>query len=443
MRGARRPSLGSLLVGSLLALALGALACSEPGPNLVLVTFDTTRADHVGPRGERGPSLTPHVDAIAATGRVFSNAFTTMPTTAPAHASMLTGLATHEHGIQRNGERATDPEVVARALQRRLGDAGYATGAFLTARVFDRDAMGLGGFDEFDIGRRGLTPGAEAVAAALAWAEGQSAPFFLWLHLYDPHAPYGSAEYKRVHYPVDLKRYGWVEPEHYATPAARAEILARYEEGVRDADAAFGALRAGLAELARGGPEPFYVVTADHGELLAEELDTSGFAYAHGATLGPEVLRVPLVVAGPGVSPGLVTAPATVRDVYTTLLGAAGLVDSAAAEEGRADLRGELPADRLLAAARREFTVSNRRKRELGPEVYAYVRAHAVAASDGEQLVVVAEDGSQTAGSDASPDLLDLAAATLEAMLASRADGEGEPLDEETRDQLRALGYVE
>jgi arylsulfatase A-like enzyme len=430
-RRARLARAGAALAG--LALA----ACTPARPDIVLVTFDTLRADHVGAYAARpAGSLTPRLDAVAERARVFEHAFTTMPTTAPAHASLLTGLHPREHGIERNGDRAA-PEHASRSLQQRLRDAGYATGAFVTAPVFG-DAMGLGGFDRWDTPRDGTRAGAEAVQAALAWLDGAPAPVFLWVHLYDPHAPYGDAGRKGR--AVEPDKYGWVDGSLYASPEARDAMAELYALGVRDADAALGLLLDGLTERRR---EPFLVVAADHGELLAEQLDAEGFAYGHGALLTREVLHVPLLLAGPGVEPGRVSAPASLRDVYPTLLGVAGLRDGEAVAGGRFDLRGPLPGERVVVASRRIFDAKDRARRKLAPKIMARIQAHAVAASDGSGLVVLGLDGSPLPGHPESGPLHDAALAALEAEVAARAARKPRELDEGTRARLRALGYVE
>jgi arylsulfatase A-like enzyme len=213
-----------------------------------------------------------------------------------------------------------------------------------------------------------------------------------------------------------------------------------YAAGVREADAALGSLLVGLA---LQQVDPLILVSADHGELLAEDLDTTGFAYAHGAVLGEEVLHVPLVLAGSGVVADRVAVPVTVRDVYTTLLAAAGLADPGAQAAGRLDLRGPLPERRIVAAARREFTARDRLKREIGPEAYARLRTHSVAASDGEHLVILGEDGEVAEGADAPAALREAATAALVAQREARGGRVREELDAETRDRLRALGYLE
>lgn len=404
----------------------------------MLVTFDTLRRDHVGAYAEREDgTLTPHFDALAAQGRLFENAFTPMPTTAPAHASILTGLYPRDHGIERNGDSGT-PALMARALQHRLREGGYATGAFVTSAVFGK-AMELGGFDHWDDPSQARRPGVEAAEAALAWLDVTPPPVFLWLHIYDPHSPYGSAQHKPAHFPVDLRRYGWVDARYYDDAAVRAQMEALYAEGVREADAALGSFLQGLA--ARGR-EPVLLVTADHGELFDEQLAATGFAYGHGSLLTEEVLRVPLLVVGPGVRAERIATAVSLRDVYTTLLAAADLRDGEAAAEGRVDLLRALPERRVVLAARRVFA-TKRGSPGLDERALAHVRSHAVAASDGTMLVVIGEDGTPLpeGGSDAV--LRQAASVALQAEREARSKRRIHPLDSATRARLEELGYLE
>ena len=438
---------GSLALRAALALLLASaalLACGPPRPpDLVLVTFDTLRRDHVGAYGAAapGPSPTPHLDAFAARGRVFEGALTTMPTTSPAHASIFTGLHPRDHGVLRNGDRVLESVARERSLSRKLEKAGYRVGAFVTSDVFG-GAIGLGGFDPWDDQGAPIRPGADAAAAALRWLDGLGRePVFLWLHLYDPHSPYGPGAQKRAHYPVDLDRYGWVDPVLYRDPAARDAMAALYTEGVREADAAFGALLEGLA--ARGR-EPFVFVAADHGEFLAEQLDALGFGFGHGSLLGPEVLDVPLVVAGPGVAPARVPGAVSLVDLYTTILDVAGVGDPRAADEGRVDLRGAPPPGRVVTAARRFFTREDREKKKIGAAAAREIRQRAVAASDGRTLVVVGEDGSAAPGvGTAAPALAEAAAGAAAAERAGEAARAPSKLAPDVRKRLEALGYVE
>ena len=171
-------------------------------PNVLLITIDTLRADRVG----RG--LTPSFDALAARGTRFTAARSTVPLTLPSHVSILTGTFPPENGVRVNGVTLAPP-VLSEAAGRVEGrptlatafhDAGYRTGAFVGAYVLDH-RFGLSrGFDIYDDRVQRDPSGAArfeaerrgdiVVDAALKWLPGGSKPFFVWVHLYDPHAPY-------------------------------------------------------------------------------------------------------------------------------------------------------------------------------------------------------------------------------------------------------------
>src|SRR5260221_10031491 len=133
-----------------MTLAAIAAAADVPagGPtNLLLVTLDTTRADHVGAYGHAA-AHTPNLDGLARAGALFENAFTCVPLTLPAHATLMTGLQPPEHGVHTNGKEVLAPEV--RTLAEILRRRGYQTGAFVAAYVLNRK-FGLDqGFEGFD-----------------------------------------------------------------------------------------------------------------------------------------------------------------------------------------------------------------------------------------------------------------------------------------------------
>ena len=412
-----------------LLAAAGSLlvACAaEPPPSILLVTLDTLRRDHVGVYASEGGApgdLTPQLDALAAEGLVHDAGYTTMPTTGPAHLSLLTGLHPSEHGSRRNGEPLL-PEHAARDAARVLREHGYATAAFVTSKVLGREPMGVEGFEvhEAPALRRA---GSAAVDAALAWLDAEPRrPVLLWVHLYDAHAPYGSPQEKRS---ADRSRFprGFVPPEPYASPAERRVMAERYARGVRAADRALGRLVTGARK--RLATPPLVIVVSDHGESLDEHLDARGYGYDHGEYLDPEVVTIALVLAGPGVVPGRSPGPASIRDLHTTLLEAAGVGDPDARREERRDLRTPSDAPRVVRIERRTFASETR----------ASVGLHAAAAADGETLVVVAESGEPSTPADgASPGLLEAARAGL-ARAAPR------PIDPELREALEALGYAE
>ena len=368
-----------------------------------------------------------------------------MATTAPAHASIFTGLHPHAHGVGKNGDVLGD-EIAAFALARRLAAAGYRCGAFVTLTPFGSEAALGGGFERFDVGAGGpLRPGGEVARAALHWLDAdpqREQPSFLWMHLYDVHSPYGSAETKPRNYPPAADSHGWVAPARFAEAAERNEMARQYRIGVREADAALGVLSAGLEER---GMHPLIAVTADHGEFLDERL-ADGFAYGHAALLGNEVLRVPLLLVGPGIEPGRVRAPVTIRDLYPTLLGAAGLEDGGAKRAGaeRFDLRGALPVERVLAAARRSYAENDELGQRFGGEALRLIRAGAVATTDGARLLVMGVDGGVDGTTEPPAALVGQARRMLEAVQAAEATaGAASPeIDPETRRQLEELGYV-
>ena len=185
---------------ALLHLIVLAAACTrapEPPPartrNLLLVTIDTLRADRVG------KGLTPTLDRLAARGVRFDHARSNVPLTLPAHTSIMTGLLPPAHGARVNGVPATD---VRQPLAVRLRQAGYRTGAVVGAFVLDRRFGLAEGFETYDdrVARdpnaldqlQAERPASAVIDAALHWLHGADAerPWLLWVHLYDPHAPY-------------------------------------------------------------------------------------------------------------------------------------------------------------------------------------------------------------------------------------------------------------
>jgi len=413
-------------------LVLTVTGCaSEPTEptSIVLVTLDTLRVDHVGAY-HAGATSTPELDQLAEGALLHENAFTTMPTTAPAHLSLFTGLHPSQHGSRRNGARVSLARV-GRDLAGRLAAAGFATAAFTTTSLLTPQLLGLQGFQVFDAPslESRLRPGREAVEAALRWLRTeQRRPIFLWVHLYDPHAPYGDAAGKMDGLPLDAELYGWVTGNRLQSPAERARMRRLYAAGVADMDSALGLLLDAVA--ASLGSAPLVVVAGDHGEHLEERLDEYGYANGHGAYLEEETLRIPMLLAGPGVEPGRSSGAVSIRDLYTTLLRAGGLQDPLEATEGRRDLR--------VASDERRIVVVERRLFRSHPK--PGVQEHDIAATDGAQLLILAEDGSVTRGADAPTDLLEAARARAR----NRFGLDTPPAtDAQTREALEALGYAE
>ncbi len=178
-------------------------------PSVILITIDTLRADHVGCYGAETVK-TPTLDALAHDGVVFERAISQVPLTWPSHAVILTGTYPFQNGVQdfTGQPLAQQFRTVSQAFQQ----AGYATGAVVSAFVLDRswglargfdfydDAFSAETFEKKDVGLVDRRAG-ESVAHAIAWLKKTPRrPFFLWLHLYDPHSPYDPPEPYRTEY---------------------------------------------------------------------------------------------------------------------------------------------------------------------------------------------------------------------------------------------------
>ncbi len=289
-----------------LAPATGAAltAGAQRGSNVLLVTIDTLRRDRLATYGH-APGLTPTLDRLAASGVRFAHAFSHVPLTLPAHASILTGRTPLQHGLHLNGSSRLAATVPTLATM--LKAFGYRTGAFVGAFVLDA-RFGLNqGFDAYDDhypqdrGDRSFgfaeRRGAQVVEAAGNWilGDGTSSPWLAWVHLFDPHAPYDAP------------------PEYRQARSA-------YDAEVAYADAMLGRLIDRLAAAHVLG-RTLVVVTADHGESLGEHGETTHGLFAYDSTLA-----VPLILSGAGLAPGVVETPVGHADIVPTvveLLGAA------------------------------------------------------------------------------------------------------------------------
>lgn len=272
-------------------------------PNVLLITLDTTRADYLGAYGST-LGLTPSLDRLAAEGCVFEHAYTAVPITLPAHATLLTGRWPFEHGLRVNGEnRLADEETT---LAERLRARGYETAAFVSAFVLD-STFGLDqGFDLYDdaieapvvVGQnRLLRERAADVAAshAIQWLRQRRArPWFCWIHFFDPHYPYKT----------------W-----------SSVFGSRFEKNPYQAEIAYMDLHIGrvLKELQHTGADrhTLVIAVADHGECLGEHGEMQ-----HGLTLYQSAVRVPLVMRWPRrIEAGSrVAAPVALADIVPTVL---------------------------------------------------------------------------------------------------------------------------
>lgn len=403
--------------------------------SIVLISIDTLRSDHVGAYG--GPVATPHLDALAAEGVVFERAYSHVPMTLPSHLSMLSGLLPPSHGVRDNiGYRPATAQLPY--VPRRLQDAGYATAAAVSAYVM-QGAGGLAhGFDLYDdaldagspngaladgtLDRRGAgglqRPGHRTLAAVQPWLEeqqGVAAPFFLFLHFFEPHTPYAPP-----------------------APFAQRYGAASYAGEVAAADALVGEVVATLRRLGLYDRTAIAVVS-DHGEGLGDHGEEE-----HGLLLYRESLQVPLILRLPlAASAGQrVPEPVGLVDVAPTLLQWAGLP-----VDGHSD--GVSLLDVLAGASRPAIYAETFYPRlhfgwsELTSLVagrHQFIQAPTATTSQAELYDVVA-DPAQRNDLSASERRL---AATLRQQLADWVVDPEPPgvISEQERQALAALGYV-
>jgi len=305
-----------LLLGVVLLVLTQTLAASPPAArksavNVILITIDTVRADHVGCYGAKDIQ-TPTLDALARDGIVFERAISQVPLTWPSHAVILTGLYPFQNGVQDFTGQPLDPRF--RSVAQTFKEHGYATGAVVSAFVLDRSWGLARGFDFYDdafapeafmnrdlglVDRRA----GESVDRAIAWlTKNLRRPLFFWLHLYDPHSPYDPPEPYRSQY--------------------RAHP---YDGEIAYADHELGRL---MAWLKRNQlyDRSLILFLSDHGESLGEHGEQE-----HGFFVYNPTVHIPLIVkppAGSGFRPGRVSPPVETTAVASTLLRAAGIHDT-------------------------------------------------------------------------------------------------------------------
>jgi arylsulfatase A-like enzyme len=319
----------------------------EGDKNVLIVTIDTLRRDHVSAYGEDEAVATPRFDALAAQGVLYTDAVTPLPETGPSHASLFTALHPSTHGVFSNGH------VLHRGfttLAERLADEGYATGAFVSSFAVDSRAGLDQGFQVYDddflpavhgsseirlvgllqrVVMRVADPldfpyllersAEETNERAISWLAAQGErPFLCWVHYFEPHAPY-EAHPGLDDEPTPELDHRWIlanEQGYEYSPEVVEQLRALYGHEVRYADARLGDLLdaidgMGLSE------RTLVIVTADHGEMLGEH----DYHFNH-HSIFDEALRVPLAIRAPGLRPGTQVVDAQVRlmDLSPTVL---------------------------------------------------------------------------------------------------------------------------
>jgi arylsulfatase A-like enzyme/Flp pilus assembly protein TadD len=424
---------------TLQTLAVTGVACGRAPatppqlrPNVLLVTIDTFRADRLN------ASVTPTLERMAASGLRFTAARTAVPLTLPSHATILTGLLPPGHGVRENGvDHLSD---IHPTVARLLKSAGYRTGAAIGAFVLDRRFGLATGFDTYDdrISRdptaterlEAERPASAVVDAAIAWLNANVAsappappvPFFLWLHLYDPHAPYAPP------------------------PEFRGRTKTPYDDELSYTDSQIARLFNWLTTHAVAD-RTFIVIAGDHGEGLGDHGERT-----HGMLLYDSTLRVPLVLVAPGHSGAVSDEPVSLADVAPTILRAAGVAPPA-------EMRGrDLLAQVRLKPDAAETQVSGSVR--LQPDLYSETMYPRVAGwsplqalTDGRWMTI--RSGSSIEVYDLRNDPGELhdvnttqaatasaMSARLDAITAATASPSNRTVPPDVAERLRALGYV-
>jgi len=317
--------LGLLLVGFRPA---GAGAAGRP--SIILVSIDTLRADRLRSLGN-ARALTPALDRLAAEGIYFEQAISAAPWTLPSHASLFTSLLPFD--MRRHWDYGGTVHLARVLLAERLYEAGYRTAGFTGGGYVSSQFGFEQGFEVYEDHDETLEGGPEAIAeAALSWVRSvKGAPFFLFLHTYEPHYPYVHADFAKADDAGRLPRIvsgKEVEEMHRGrlvpTPAERRYVTDLYDGDVAHADSVIG----GFLEALRGDgtlDRTLVVVLSDHGEELWDR--EPGYSPDHGHSLYQELVHVPLLFRWPGqVRAGArIRTPVSLLDVVPTLLDLAGL----------------------------------------------------------------------------------------------------------------------
>ena len=307
----------SLLRGTVIAAALLATACGRatspghdaspgrfPGAPVILISVDTLRADRLPAYGYRNVE-TPHIDGLRRDSVLFERVYSHCPMTLPSHASMFTGSLPTEHGVRNNIGYRFEGERL-RTLAEELRERGYAAGAAVSSYVLRSDTGIDDGFEFYEdsiaVATAGATsehqrPGGETLKHALAWIQGhREQPFFFFLHLYEPHAPYEPPEPFKSRY-----------PDAYDGEIAAADAIVG--ELVRSLKAS------GLYDSA------IIIFTSDHGEGLLDHGEDQ-----HGILLYREALWVPLLVKLPGSHQAdSISRPTPLAHLFGTVLRLVGI----------------------------------------------------------------------------------------------------------------------
>lgn len=437
---------------------------SRPRRDVLLVTVDTLRPDHIGYYGYPRPT-SPRLDRFLADATVWRRAYATEAATAPSVVSILTGLLPQQHRV-RLFYQLLPPDVPT--LADRLGAAGYQTAAVVSNVVLTDEAIGLGGrfdhYDDFVDEREGDRPvwernAARTTDAVLAWLNAErdpARPHFLWVHYIDPHGPYRAPADR----PATFSHAGALaaQPErmlaYQIDPAVddALDYVDRYDEEIAYVDREIGRLLDAYDELALAR-DAVIAFTADHGETMAER----EWWFTHQYHVHEPIVRVPLALRFPGCEPGFVERPASLVDLAPTLLALAGVdVDAATGARSLLDA-GSAPAPIFTEAT--SFDLQGQRRAMILDRTKWIVQVARPTGREQARWVHALELDPDEAERLAFGPLDERRAAPLLELITADPDPGGQPLDPDTGrriagpkvrpgldpeqlEALRQLGYV-
>ncbi|MCX6567256.1 MAG: sulfatase [Candidatus Aminicenantes bacterium] len=439
--------------------------------NIILISVDTLRADHVGTYGYDKP-VTPRIDALAADGVVFENVYSTAPWTLPAHVSMFTGLNCVQHRVYSEHDRM-DPRTTT--LAEIMRGRGYATRA-ITSGGFVSSIFGFSkGFDEYHMDQADMMDASQAAKTgydAAQWIEKNAdRSFFLFLHTYQVHSPYKSpkpyqtmflrpdAPWTRVDVTNILGGQGGVYKP--LSESERANMIALYDGGIRFTDETLVQHVVDALRRHKLYDRTMIIVTSDHGE---EFYDHGGWTHSH--SVYDEIIRVPLVIKMPGSECRGRRYSSIVRliDLMPTVLDVAGIPSEELSINGeslRPVLRGKETGDRVFLAELAENILNcqipqrlalnyGRRKvilnRAFTPEQLEFFTAKPPSFPPVELYDLARDPGEQKNVIDRPEDAAKVRALVQKARetdrLIPRREGKESKIDKNLEDQLRALGYI-
>lgn len=434
-------ALGHLMVvrrSGALALVMAGLVglsgCGREEPwNVIILTLDTTRADHIGCYGKAEAS-TPNIDAVAASGVRFENAFASVPITLPSHTTLMTGLYPLAHGIRDNGIFVVDDHHTT--LAERLSDIGYRTAAGIGSFPLGTDFNLDQGFELYDDrfnaqyedfrGRRVMPktgiffderPAVQVNEAVMPWLEEHhDQPFLLWLHYFDPHQP--------------------LEPP---APYDQLFLDDPYLGEIAYADEAFGAVMSRLESLGVAD-RTIIVIAADHGEGRGDHGEDTHSMLAYGSTL-----HVPLIIKVPGGLQGQVVSERVgLVDVAPTIVDLLGM-DVDPVFQGRS-LVPELEGRNRPPVAQYAETLSPRLSHGLGELRVLFDGEDKYIHGPRPELFNLASDPKELNNLiEFEPALAEAMMGRLEEFMAAHAADDPQQVgsvDDEARMRLEALGYL-